>query len=116
MHILYYTPGQKATMMLETFGSDGYRANCSSLPIVHKIYLPDLSLDGYTVDGYVLPTFSNVDVGLYRLQYTLPKGSASIGSYLIEASYLHPTTQIPRQELFQLICSAPFGNFGLTTG
>ena len=110
MQLLFHTPGQKVTMFLETFGSDGYRANCPGLPIVNQIILPNLEEDGYT-----LPTFTLVDVGIYRVQYTLPKGSVSIGSYLVDVSFTAPGTSTPRQQLFQIICTAPFGNYGLTT-
>lgn len=120
---LYYFPGQKATIFLETLGLDGYtRANVT------------VPFDGYTTDGYAIPVITRVvfpdltlatgfpqkmvklDNGLYYFQFTLPIGGSSVGSYLVDVTYNKPGTSYFIYKLYQLIVTAPFGNFGVTVG
>lgn len=119
--ILSYFPGQKATIFLETKTTDGYRANSTTPPFVSRIF-GFTSVDGYALydgylrlDGYNQP-FTNIAVGMYFAQVTLPKMAAAVGSYFIDASYTRPVDGYPATQTYQIIVNAPFGNFGATTG
>lgn len=112
MHILNYTPGARATVFLEI--TDGYlnvRVDAVGVPIISSILLPDFTNDGY--DGYHLP-MTQLDVGLYAFQFLIPSGAISVGSYFISASYVHPYHNAPSSESWQLIVSAPFGQYNAT--
>lgn len=120
MQILSYFPGQKVTILLETKTSDGYRANSAILPYISSILSFTSSVDGYTAydgylgdDGYNQP-FTQISVGLYFAQITLPKTASAVGSYLVNANYINPNNGFPNIETYQLIVNAPFGNFGIT--
>jgi hypothetical protein len=108
--VLYYYPGQKATIFLETLDSSGLRSDGYSVS-VEQVILPDLSLDtGYPQD------MTKLDTGLYYFQFTIPTGSAGVGTYLIDVSYLHPSTNALITSIYQLVVNAPFGNYGTSIG
>ncbi len=120
MDILSYTPGQKSTIFLEVKNSDGYRANSLTAPFISRIFA-FTSTDGYTLydgylktDGYNQP-FTKVAVGLYFAQLTLPKLAASIGSYLVDASYTSPIDGYVKTQTYQILINAPYGNFSVGT-
>lgn len=59
---------------------------------------------------------SKIDIGLYYYQYQIPTGAAAIGSYLIDVAYLNSVDGYINNEIYQLVVTAPFGNFGTTPG
>jgi hypothetical protein len=121
---LYYFPGQKATVFLETLGVDGYTRTDVTIPfdgyvdgygapvpVITRVIFPDLSL------ALNFPKIMvHVDTGLYYFQFTLPTGAASVGSYLVDVTYNKPGTDYFIYKFYQLIVTAPFGNFGVTVG
>lgn len=107
MQILSYFPGQKVTIFLDTFDGYGERADGYFMPYVNRIIFPDLSLSA----GF--PTnMTQLDVGLYYFQFTLPLNAAAVGSYLVDVFFGNPATGYENQTLYQILVSAPFGNFG----
>jgi hypothetical protein len=109
MEILNYTPGQKATLFLETVNADGYRTNASEIPFVSRVILPDLTLSlGFPLE------MDQLDVGLYTFQFTLPTGASAVGSYLLDVVYINPSSNNEIIKGYQIICSAPYGNFGVS--
>ncbi|HEY5268636.1 MAG TPA: hypothetical protein VII94_05965 [Candidatus Saccharimonadales bacterium] len=107
---LSYAPGQVATVFLETLDEYGQRADGYTIPVVTKIVYPDFSLAA----GY--PTnMTQLDVGLYYYQFVLPIGAISVGSYLVDISYTNPSTFYTNTELYQIIVTAPYGNYGITS-
>jgi hypothetical protein len=112
--ILYYSPGQKATIFLETLDGYGQRADGytapDGYPFVSKITFPDLSL---------APNFpkdmTKLSTGLYYFQFTLPTTASAIGSYLIDVTYNQPNTSNNFKILYQLVVTAPFGTYTATT-
>jgi hypothetical protein len=122
MHLISsYFPGQLATILLETKNSDGYSVDSSTLPYISNVYgITSTSgfttYDGYLrTDGYNQP-LTKIATGLYYGQVTLPKLAASIGSYFVNVVFTNPTNGFPDTQRYQLIVTAPFGNFGVTTG
>lgn len=112
---LYYFPGQKATVFLETLNGSGVRADGYTVPdgypLITRIIFPDLTL------AVNFPqNMTKLDTGLYMFQFTLPTGAASVGSYAVDGYYNVPGTGNYLNKLWQIIVTAPFGNFGLTTG
>jgi hypothetical protein len=107
---LSYSPGQTATVFLETLDGYGQRADGYPAPVITRLVFPDLTLAaGYPVNMVQL------DVGLYYYQFVLPSGAFSIGSYLVDISYTNPATgYTSNTELYQIMVSAAYGNFGLT--
>lgn len=107
--VLYHSPGQKASIFLETLNLAGVRAD-GYLPAVTRVIFPDLSLaENFPQDMIKL------DVGLYFFQFTLPINGASIGSYLVDILYNQPGTTNYYNHMIQIVISAPFGNYYVTT-
>jgi hypothetical protein len=104
MNILHYTPGQKATIVLETVGPDGYRMDSLETPQVAHIWNPALKL----IDGYAGPMIP-ISTGLYVFYYTIPTGASAVGSYLIDVTYIDPVTSMNQEIIYQLIVNAPYG-------
>lgn len=117
---LTYFPGQLATLFLDVKDADGYRANSLTIPEVSQIIKLALSdgyvaLDGYLgTDGYAKP-LEQIATGLYFVQLTLPATAASVGSYLVDIVYTDPVTTYPAVRSYQIIITAPFGNYSVTT-
>ena len=105
-NILHYMPGMEVTIFLETKVVDGYRTNSPTLPVVNRIIFPALTL----ASGYPSP-MTKLDTGLYYAQFTLPTGAVSIGSYLVDIAYTNPTTNVINNQIYQVVVTAPFGNF-----
>lgn len=119
--ILTYFPGQKVTVFLETKDTDGYRFDSSTIPEITRIFGFN-SLDGYALydgyigtDGYVKP-MTKIDTGLYFANVILPRGASSVGCFLIDATYTNPITGNLNTQTYQIVVTAPFGNFSTTIG
>lgn len=108
--ILTASPGQQCTVFLETL--DGYqRADSNVMPTVVQILFPNLS----AAAGYPQP-FTRISTGLYTFAFTLPIGATAVGSYLVDVTWNDPDTGLPAQTYYQVIVSAPRGNYNVTTG
>jgi hypothetical protein len=107
--ILSQSPGQQVTIVLQTtFGgsrSDGY-----GTPVVNRIIFPNLAM----ASGYPQP-MTRVDTGLYRFVFTLPTGATAVGSYIVDVTYTSPATGNPIQTFFQVVVTAPFGSYSIST-
>jgi len=109
---LYYFPGQKATIFLETLDSnlqraDGYLPYDGYMtPVITRVVFPDLSLAAGFPQSMV-----KLDTGLYYFQFTLPVGATAVGSYLVDVTYNGPGTSNFYTKIYQLIVNAPFGNY-----
>jgi hypothetical protein len=119
--ILSFFPGQKVTVFLETKNSDGYRADSLTVPEITRIFGFNSS-DGYTLydgyigtDGYHKP-MTKIDTGLYYVNATLPRGASSVGCFLIDVKYTNPITSMTNTQTYQIVVTAPFGNFSTTIG
>jgi hypothetical protein len=109
-NILSYFPGQQATVFQEMKDINGVRTDGYGAPVVNRIIFP-----GFTLASGFPQIMNRFDVGLYYLQFVLPTGAASIGSYLVDVSFVNPTTGFTNTNIYQILVSAPFGNFGTTT-
>lgn len=107
--VLYHSPGQKASIFLETLNGAGVRAD-GYLPQVTRVIFPDLSLAADFPQDMV-----KLDTGLYFFQFTLPINGNSIGSYLVDVLYNKPGTTDYYNALYQIVVSAPFGNYSVTS-
>lgn len=120
LEILYYFPGQTATIFLETLDGYGQRADGYFdgyivpdgyvdgyiAPIITRLIFPDLTLAA----GY--PTnMVKLDVGLYYYQFILPVGAIAVGSYLVDVIYQNPSTPYMNTAPYQIIVTAPYGNY-----
>jgi len=118
LKILNYFPGQKATIFLETLNpstlarQDGYNFmdGYDGYPVIDRIIFPDLSLANNFPQHMV-----KLDNGLYFFQFTLPFKASAVGSYLIDGYYGEPVTGKKLTFLYQIVVSAPFGNYGIFT-
>jgi len=108
---LSYFPGQLVTIFLEVKTIDGYRADSLTVPMVTRIIFP-----GFTLASGYPSAMTNLDTGLYYAQFTIPTGATAVGSYLVDVAYTNPTTSIINYEIYQVVVTAPFGNFGTTSG
>ena len=132
LQTLFYSPGQTATIFVETLDENGVRAdavldgylgpsmndgyedgyiNTYHNPMVVQLVFPDLSLaDDYPVHMVKL------DTGLYYYQFILPSGATAVGSYLVDISYSDPTNYYTKTSLYQISVNAPYGNYSITAG
>jgi len=114
--LLYYFPGQKATIFLETKDGYGQRGDNNTsfdgylTPVITRVIFPDLSLAA----GFPQPMVK-LDTGLYFFQFTVPVGGKSVGSFLIDVTYNNPGNPLDLTQTYQLVVTAPFGNYGVTT-
>jgi len=109
--IFSYFPGQVSTIFLEIKNSDGYRVDDGYVPVVSRVVLPSMQL----ATGYP-QLMSKFDTGLYYFKYTIPSGAVAIGSYLIDVYFVNPTNGMLNEQTYQLVVTAPFGNYGVTIG
>lgn len=107
--ILSYFPGMQVTIFLEVVDGYGGRADSPSDPMVDRVILPALTL----ANGYP-QIMTRLDVGLYVFHFVLPTGAASVGSYLVDVSFTNPDIFQTNYRTYQVIVTAPFGNYGLT--
>ncbi len=112
--ILFHTPGQQVTIFLEILNGDGYRVDGyvdGYAPMVDSIYLPSFEL----MDDENFPyEMVKLSTGLYYHQFTLPTGALGVGSFLVETSYTSSDTMSVKNAFYQIVSTAPFGNYGLT--
>ena len=115
LQTLAYSPGQTATIFLETLDGYGQRANSIGIdgytvPTITRLVFPNLTLAA----GYPVPMVK-LDTGLYYYQFILPTGAAAVGSYLVDIEYINPTTGYINTGLYQINVNAPYGLYGLTS-
>jgi hypothetical protein len=107
---LSYFPGQQVTIFLDM--KDGYSfADGYFIPQVNRIVYPNLSL----ATGYP-QAMTRFDTGIYYAYFTLPTGATAVGSYFVDVMYDDPVTTLITHRTYQIVVTAPFGNFGTTTG
>jgi hypothetical protein len=109
MHILFYSPGQAATILLEVKNA-GVRANSSTTPTVDRIIFPSAT----TATGYPKP-MTAIDTGLYSYTFIVPSQAMGIGSYIVDVSYTDPATSVVFKELYQIVCTAATGSYSVST-
>lgn len=107
--ILNAAPGQQCTIVLEVL--DGYqRADSLIMPYVSRIVFPSLNMAA----GY--PQLMNrISTGLYLFNFGIPQGATAVGSYIVDVAWTAPSGQ-PAQTFYQVVVSAPYGNYSVTTG
>ena len=110
MLTLSYFPGQQASIFLETTDGYGSRINIISIPTVDRIISPAL----VATSGYP-QNMTQFDVGLYYYTFTLPTGAVSVGNYLVDVSFINPINGYTNNQTYQIIVTAPYGNFGITS-
>jgi hypothetical protein len=88
----------------------GFRADGYSIPVISRIIFPNLSL----ASGYP-KAMTRLDVGLFIFSFTLPTLATSVGTYIVDISYQNTDTGLPEQTFFQVVVTAPFGMYSITT-
>ena len=109
-HILNYSPGQQVTLVFETLNSLGARADGYGHPSIVRIIFPNLSL----ASGYP-QTMTRLDVGLFNFQFALPVLATAVGSYIVDVTYLDPDSGNPKSTFFQIVVTAPYGQYSAST-
>lgn len=109
-NILQYSPGQLVTIIFETLNDVGARSDGYGIPVIYRIIFPNLSL----ASGYP-QNMNRLDIGLFTFQFTLPINAASVGSYIVDIAYLNPNNGNPESTFFQVIVSAPGGQYSIST-
>ncbi len=105
--ILSYSPGQKATLFLETLNASGIRTNSATTPSLTRVILPSgvIPTDGYPA------ALTSRGTGLYSISFLLQTGAAAVGSYLAEVTYTSPVTSQISIATYQLLVSPTAGMF-----
>jgi hypothetical protein len=108
--ILFQSPGQTVTIVFETLDGYGSRSDGYSIPVITRVIFPSLAL----ASGYP-QTMTRLDVGLYTFQLTLPTMASAIGTYIVDIAYQNPETGLPEQTFGQIVCTAPYGQYTVST-
>jgi hypothetical protein len=110
--VLSYFPGQTVTIYLETTdGYNGVRTDSATMPVVTRIIFPSLTLSsGYPQD------MTKLDTGLYYHHFILPTGADAVGSYLVDVEFTNPQNNLLNSVTYQVVVTAPFGNYSATIG
>lgn len=104
-----YFPGQRATIFLETIDpTAGDRADSPTTPVINRVIFPDLSL----ADGFP-QSMVKLDIGLYYFQFVIPFNGNSIGTYFVDGSYSQPVTSVVLPFSYQMVVTAPYGNYSV---
>ncbi|MGI0058145.1 MAG: hypothetical protein ACREBJ_00115 [Nitrosotalea sp.] len=111
--VLNYTPGQQVTVFQEVKDGYGQRTDDGYVPSVDRIFYPPNFFE--QAPGYP-QLMTRLDTGLYYFQFTLPTGAAAVGSYLVDIIYLSQVTGLLDFNTYQIVVTAPFGNYGVTVG
>jgi len=117
---LSYSPGQIVTLFLDTKDSDGY-------------YCDGYYEGNYKIDGYESPIIFRVispsfvllsdfpkplirfDTGIYYVQFTLPTGASAVGTYWVDIKYRQPIMNLLKLRAYQVVVTAPFGLYSITS-
>lgn len=112
-NILQYSPGQTVTIALQILNSLGERADGYDGydGYVDFVLFPNLM----AAAGYPAP-MTHINTGLYVFHFTLPTGATAVGTYLASVFWLDPDTSILKQDLYQIVVSAPFGIYSVSPG
>jgi hypothetical protein len=110
-------PGQRVTIIQQVLNTDGYREDGYSFtysgplgaPVIARVILPD-----YTLDVNFPAAMTKLDTGLYVFSFTLPTGATSVGTYIVDIYWYHPTTHQLQQEIIQVAVTAPYGLYSAT--
>lgn len=100
------SPGQPINIILVIRDSNGARLNLIALPQVSKILLPNLS----TATNFPA-NMTNIDVGIYSYKFAVAAGATAVGTYLVYVTYIDPVSSISKEDIYQVIVTAPFGNY-----
>ena len=109
--ILNYTPGQTVTFYQEVKDGYGQRTDDGYIPAVTRLIVPPL----FTLATGYPQSMTRLDVGLYYFQFVLPVGAAAVGTWFVDIAYLDPDSQLIVNDSRQVVVTAPFGNFGIST-
>jgi len=106
--VLFYQPGQIATIWFETL-DNGQRSDGYAIPTITRIIFPS----GNVASGYP-QSMVRYDVGLFYFQFTLPTGAISVGSYIVDISYIDPVSDNAQNTFVQIVVNAPYGQYSVT--
>ncbi len=110
--VLNHAPGQGVSIVFEILDASGIRADGygSTTPTINKVIFPNLSL----ATGY--PTsMTKIATGLYIYKFTLPSTASAVGTYIVDLSYYDPDTTNLKQTFIQVVCSAPYGQYSVSS-
>lgn len=105
-----YTPGQTVTFYEEIKDGYGQRTDDGYIPVITRIIIP-----GFILAAGYPQNMTRLDVGLYYFQFQLPNGAAAVGTYFVDIIYMNPDTKLLVNTSKQIVVTAPFGNFGVST-
>lgn len=96
--VAYASPAQTITLIFEVLNSDGYRVNSPTIPSIAKVFDPSLAImSEYPKD------MDQIDEGLYSFSFTMPIGSESLGTFIIDLIWTNPDTDLINQTFYQII-------------
>ena len=115
-NVLELQPGQTATIIQQVLNADGYRQDGYSffgsgpngVPVIARIIGPGFAL----LPNYPV-AMAKLDTGLYAYSFILPTGGTSVGLYVVDIYWYHPTTFALQQDVTLLNVTAPFGIYSV---
>lgn len=58
---------------------------------------------------------TKISTGLYQSKFQLPTGGSAVGSYVVQVDYTDPVGN-SKNEIVEVVCTAPFANFSVSPG
>ena len=111
MITLSYGPGQTVLFYLQVVDANGVASDGYTVPVADKVILP-----GLTASSAYPISMTKYDTGLYYHSFVLPSGSSAVGTYLVSVSYVEPSGTYTKTEVYQIVVSAPFGQYSVSPG
>ena len=107
---IYANPGQIVQLTVQVRNQSGERQDSPNVPTLDFAYNPSLEeMNGFPVE------MTKLETGLYTAALSIPTGSAGLGTYIVSASWQHPSTLIDQYELFMVHVVYPFGIVSFST-
>lgn len=108
---LNHSPGQTVTLFFQLLNSNFERVDGYANPKIERIILPNLNIaSGYPVE------MTKLDTGLFYYKFTLLPGATYVGSYLVDISWIDPDSAVEKKDFYQIVVTAPLGNYSFSAG
>jgi hypothetical protein len=108
MQILNTSPGSTITILLD-ISPGGIRTSPDFAPMVLWVLAPDHT----SVLPNLPAAMTGIDTGLFLYDLTIPTGGAACGSWIANVTY--KISGVDYFEAYQIVVSAPYANFSVST-
>jgi hypothetical protein len=108
--ILNHSPGQEVCIVLDLIDGYGTRVDGYALPIIQNVYLPD-----QTTSTLYPAVMTKLTTGMYYHKFRLPISATAVGTYIVDILWSDPTNVV-KNGAYQIVVSAPMGQYSVSSG